>query len=60
MSANFMTPWTFGGTKKGLFSTMFQLLPMIGIYNMKAWSKCRMDITLKRKLRQLHHNLLKM
>jgi len=59
MSANFMTPWTFGGTKKGSFSTMFQLLPMIGIYNMKAWSKWRMDITLKQKLRQLHHNLLK-
>jgi hypothetical protein len=23
MNANFMTPWTFGGTKQGLFSTMF-------------------------------------
>jgi hypothetical protein len=49
MSANFMTPWTFGGTKQGLFSTMFQLLPMIriNIYNVKTWNKWKMDITLR-------------
>jgi hypothetical protein len=49
----------FVKTKLGLFLSMFQLIPMTWIYNMKTWNKWRMHITSKQKLKHLYHSLLR-